>query len=225
MIGTVTKMDNKRLIAIGDVHGCIHTLKNLLKEVNYSSQTDTLVFVGDYIDRGYYSYETVDFLITLQKQVGEDKVVCLKGNHELMATEQDYDLWMYNGGYYTIESYERNGKDIAEHVGWMRSLPLIYDTPEIIFCHAGLSKSKLEDNTVDDLLWGRDWLSQNIPTPDDKQVIFGHTPNEKVFQTRNGSIGIDTGCVFGNKLTALVLTDNGNEFVQVEKASEDCEIS
>ena len=46
-----------RLVAIGDIHGCVHTLKDLLNRVSYSSQTDTLVFIGDYIDRGYFSYE------------------------------------------------------------------------------------------------------------------------------------------------------------------------
>ncbi|MDD5022294.1 MAG: metallophosphoesterase family protein [Endomicrobiaceae bacterium] len=217
-------MSDERMIAIGDIHGCIHTLKALLKEADYKSATDTLVFVGDYIDRGYYSFETVDFLIKLQRQVGKDKVVCLKGNHELMATGFDFDLWMYNGGHYTIASYERNGQDVSIHKSWMRNLPLIYDTPEIIFCHAGLSKSKIEDNTEEDLLWGREWLSKNIPTPDNKQVIFGHTPMEEVFQTANGSIGIDTGCVFGNKLTGIIFTDEGSKIISVKKAVEDCDI-
>ena len=76
-----------RLVAIGDIHGCVHTLKDLLNRVSYSSQTDTLVFIGDYIDRGYFSYEVVDMLIKLQHQVGRDKVVCLRGNHEQMAID------------------------------------------------------------------------------------------------------------------------------------------
>ena len=52
-----------RLVAIGDIHGCVHTLKDLLNRVSYSSQTDTLVFIGDYIDRGYFSYEVVSMPI------------------------------------------------------------------------------------------------------------------------------------------------------------------
>lgn len=71
-----------RLIAIGDIHGCLNTLKELLKSVDYSSQTDTLVFVGDYIDRGANSCETVAFLRKLQQQVGKDNCICLRGNHE-----------------------------------------------------------------------------------------------------------------------------------------------
>ena len=54
-----------RLVAIGDIHGCLHTLKDLLRMVSYSSQTDTLVFVGDYIDRGRFSCEVVNMLMKL----------------------------------------------------------------------------------------------------------------------------------------------------------------
>lgn len=132
-----------RLVAIGDIHGCVHTLKDLLNRVSYSSQTDTLVFIGDYIDRGYFSYEVVDMLIKLQHQVGKDKVVCLRGNHEQMAIDAyrhgNYPLWYRNGGRSTEYSFEKNGQDLANAISWFETLPLVYDTPEIIFCHAGLS--------------------------------------------------------------------------------------
>lgn len=82
---------SERLIAIGDIHGCIHTLKNLLKSISYSSRTDTLIFIGDHIDRGYFSYETVTFIRTLRYVVGEKKCICLRGNHEQMAIHAFYD--------------------------------------------------------------------------------------------------------------------------------------
>lgn len=145
-----------RLVAIGDIHGCVHTLKDLLNRVSYSSQTDTLVFIGDYIDRGYFSYEVVDMLIKLQHQVGKDKVVCLRGNHEQMAIDAyrhgNYPLWYRNGGRSTEYSFEKNGQDLANAVSWFETLPLVYDTPEIIFCHAGLSYPLLQDNSQEDLL-------------------------------------------------------------------------
>ena len=122
-----------RLVAIGDIHGCVHTLKDLLNRVSYSSQTDTLVFIGDYIDRGYFSYEVVDMLIKLQHQVGKDKVVCLRGNHEQMAIDAyrhgNYPLWYRNGGRSTEYSFEKNGQDLANAISWFETLPLVYDTP------------------------------------------------------------------------------------------------
>ena len=190
------------MIAIGDIHGCIHTLKNLLKRVNYNSQNDTLVFIGDYIDRGDFSYETVEFIKHLQNQVGKDKVICLHGNHEQMAIEAmdvGYDgIWLSNGGGSTLLSYERNGVDPRNHISWFKSLPIVYDTPEILFCHAGLSNPKLENNTVDDLIWGRDWIKRDSE-PREKQVVFGHTPSKdgRAYVTNTEDICIDAGCVFG----------------------------
>lgn len=103
-----------RLVAIGDIHGCVHTLKDLLNRVSYSSQTDTLVFIGDYIDRGYFSYEVVDMLIKLQHQVGKDKVVCLRGNHEQMAIDAyrhgNYPLWYRNGGAQLNTALRKTGR-------------------------------------------------------------------------------------------------------------------
>ena len=132
-----------RLVAIGDIHGCLHTLKDLLRMVSYSSQTDTLVFVGDYIDRGRFSCEVVNMLMKLQQQLGKDKVVCLRGNHEQMAIDAyrhgEYPLWYRNGGRFTEFSFEQNGEDIGNAISWFETLPLVYDTPEIIFCHAGLT--------------------------------------------------------------------------------------
>ena len=175
-----------RLVAIGDIHGCVHTLKDLLNRVSYSSQTDTLVFIGDYIDRGYFSYEVVDMLIKLQHQVGKDKVVCLRGNHEQMA----------------IDAY-RHG-----------NYPLWY---------AGLSYPLLQDNSQEDLLWGRDWIRTDTGERE-KQVVFGHTPRGggRAYTVPTGDICIDAGCVFGGRLCALVIQDNGQSAcVYVNKNLED----
>ncbi len=72
----------KRLFAIGDVHGCLHELKNLVEQKLKLRTDDKLVLLGDYIDRGPDSKGVIDYIMTLQKK-GFD-VVPLKGNHELM---------------------------------------------------------------------------------------------------------------------------------------------
>lgn len=216
-----------RLIAIGDIHGCFNTLKNLLNKVSYNSATDTLVFVGDYIDRGYYSCEVVSMLRKLQQQVGKDKVVCLRGNHEQMAIDaykkHDEQLWYYNGGAATDYSFERNGEDISSALAWFKSLPLVYDTPKIIFCHAGLTYPCLEDNSEHDLLWGRDWIKTDSEARE-KQIVFGHTPNRAglAYVVDTGDICIDAACVYGGALCALVIQEDGtSECFYAEKAEED----
>ena len=72
----------KKIFAIGDIHGCYDQLKALVEKIPIDFSRDTLLFIGDYIDRGPHSAEVVDYLIQLKKRVKE--VIFLKGNHEDM---------------------------------------------------------------------------------------------------------------------------------------------
>ena len=99
----------ERLIIVGDIHGCYHTLLDLLRKLDYVSHTDTLVFVGDYIDRGPWAFDVVRTLRELQRQVGRDRVICLRGNHEQFAIDYAGSLtprWERNGGAATLRSYD-----------------------------------------------------------------------------------------------------------------------
>lgn len=198
-----------RTIAIGDIHGCYYTLLKLLEKVAYNKETDKLIFVGDYIDRGKNSYEVVNYLINLQKEVGKENCVCLLGNHEYMAYT-DEDLWKDNGGTYTIKSYYRNNVPRTIHFWWFKQLPILHTTDDFLFCHAGLPHTVTQDNTLDDILWDRDWI--DIKTePNEKTVIFGHTPSTNLaYKTLNGNICIDTGCVFGYQLCAMIIDESIN---------------
>ena len=189
-------MESKRIIAIGDIHGCYHTMVDLLLKVNYDSATDTLIFLGDYIDRGPFSYKVVKTLQKLQSQVGKDKVICLRGNHESLPMNYSHAVWMRNGGMFTLYDYERNGAEIQD----------------------------LISNSEEDLLWGRSWLEIDA-RPREKRVIFGHTPFREVpCFPRTGDIGIDGGCVFGNQLCAMIIQKSGEyDFITVQKAPKDME--
>ena len=152
-----------RLVAIGDIHGCVHTLKDLLNRVSYSSQTDTLVFIGDYIDRGYFSYEVVNMLIKLQHQIGKDKGVCLRGNHEQMAIDAyrhgNYPLWYRNGGRSTEYSFEKNGQDLANAVSWFET-----------FCGDAIGFKQIQKNEKSKLyLDTHQWLTEE-PTQSQQET-------------------------------------------------------
>lgn len=205
----------KRLIAIGDIHGCYYTLRALLDKIQYDYKSDQIVFIGDYIDRGAHSYEVVQFISQLQRHAPRENVKCLMGNHEKMMIDSVENnnsyLWLYNGGLQTIYSYESKGYEIEKHLFWMKRLPVYIQTDKYIFCHAGLKYPRLSDNNQQDMLWSREWIEKNDPAPREKTVIFGHTPLEigqQIMQT--GDIGIDTGCVFGGYLCAFI--DNGKEY-------------
>lgn len=220
-------MGKERLIAIGDIHGCYHTLIDLMQKIGLDVKTDTLVFVGDYIDRGPYSCEVVQYLRNLQRTMGEDACICLRGNHEQMAIEANgelNDLRIMNGGEATQWSYHDNSRELVDDLLWFKWLPLVYDTQEVLFCHAGLTHPTFEDNSSYDLLWGREWI-QSDPRPRIKQVVFGHTPRDtfRPYTTSSGDICIDSGCVFGGNLCALILKDDGSdaEFISVKKSKKD----
>lgn len=204
-----------RLIVIGDIHGCFHTLKALFEKLDYDKTSDVLVFVGDYIDRGQNSYEVVEMVRNLQLDAGEENVICLRGNHEQMAIDavrhHKGKLWLRNGGQATIDSFHDKNMDLLPTIRWFESLPLVYDTPEIIFCHAGLTYPKLSDNSPMDFLWGRDWIYLDSE-PREKQVVFGHTRSRDgaAYITNTGDICVDAGCVYGGNLCAMVIQEDGS---------------
>lgn len=202
-----------RIYAIGDVHGCIDPLRRLMDEIDIDLERDTLVFLGDYIDRGPHSADVVDYIIDLKDRC--PNLICLKGNHEEMLerylTEFDKFTYLINGGRTTLESYmareTTGGFPIPEsHLEFFRSLRLYHETDHYIFVHAGLKDNvPLSMQGPDELLWIR---RRFIQSGHDfgKRVIFGHTPFSDPLVEPN-KIGIDTGAVYGNRLTCLKLPE------------------
>ncbi|MBW2368198.1 MAG: serine/threonine protein phosphatase [Deltaproteobacteria bacterium] len=204
----------KSIYAIGDIHGCYEKLRALMEKIDICPQRDTLIFLGDYIDRGPQSYEVVDYLITLKHQF--KNLVFLKGNHEIMLL--DYlngvgrMVFLLNGGKETLDSYYKYLPDRnrfvfpKEHLDFMNSLVLCHQTEDYIFVHAGLRPGiAVDDQVAADVLWIRDTF---IRTDEDfgKRVIFGHTRFQQPLISPN-KIGIDTGAVYGNCLTCIRLPD------------------
>jgi serine/threonine protein phosphatase 1 len=142
-------------------------------------------------------------------------VVFLKGNHELMLQNylsgEDKLSFLYNGGEATLRSYMKAGgvNDAhlipPEHLEFFDNLRLYYETEDYIFVHGGLKANiPLEDQDEWDMLWIRD---EFIYSDFDfgKRVIFGHTPFREPLILDN-KIGIDTGAVYGNRLTCVELS-------------------
>ncbi len=207
-----------KIIAIGDVHGCLQTLKALWNKLEpYSDQPH--LFIGDYIDRGPDSKGVIDFLMNVRN---ERECIFLRGNHEQMLLDAyergDAYNWMLNGGESTLKSYGEDVivKDIStEHIQFYRDTQLFYETENFFFVHAGapphqsLEESKQSTSAHDFFLWGRDHLNV-FDTPWEKTVVFGHTPRPYPIRKKK-MIGIDTGCVYNKigygKLTAVYLPD------------------
>lgn len=202
------------IYAIGDIHGRLDKLQAVMEQVEpeIDPVQDTLIFLGDYIDRGPCSFEVVEYLIRLKERFSD--IVFLKGNHEemleLYLNGVDRTIYLMNGGHQTLENYlehavqtEPNPIPMA-HRHFFSSLALFHETEEHIFVHAGLrEKVPIELQKNEDLLWIREkFIYSTFDFP--KRVVFGHTPFTEPLVMPN-KIGIDTGAVYGNKLTCLKL--------------------
>lgn len=211
------------LIAIGDIHGCPHTLDVLLEELAPTGK-DHLVFVGDYIDRGPNSRLVIDRLLELQET---HTCTFLRGNHEALMLDYlnrgELRLWRVNGGLATLDSYYQSGHTAIpeEHVEFVRTTRLYYDTPDFFFVHAGLRAHRtiaenLERYGERVFLWERSHLDADSYAWE-KPVVCGHTPRSEPLN-KEKLISIDTGCVYHmhnelGRLTAVRLPER--EFVSV----------
>lgn len=214
---------DKKIIAIGDIHGCVRTLKTLWSKLKpYKDATH--VFVGDYIDRGPSSKEVVDFLLDVRY---DRECIFLRGNHEQMLldaiSDNNLDNWIYNGGESTLKSYNniRRPHDLpVDHLDFYLDTVLYYDTKDYFFVHAGIPPHLTIEQSIDDssakhfFLWGREHLNA-IEVPWEKTIVFGHTPRPYPIR-KHKMIGIDTGCVYNElgygKLTAVLLPEQ--EFIE-----------
>lgn len=221
-----------RTIVIGDIHGCYNELKDLIStletEGEYNKGIDKLVFLGDYIDRGEDSRRVIEFIRNLQKN--NDNVIALMGNHEdmlLSYLDDGSENWKWNGYKSTLDSYGGFTKQFHKDVQWIRTLPLYHEDENFIYVHAGIDTYKpMEKQDRNTLLWVREPFIYNT-NKYYKRVIFGHTPTVTLTEdykpvcTFANNIDIDTACVFGGALTALII-DNGevNGFYQSRKNNE-----
>jgi serine/threonine protein phosphatase 1 len=208
--------ETDRIFCIGDIHGCLDKLTTLMDRLEIDHDSDTVVFIGDYIDRGPDSKGVVDFILEVNAKVRN--VVCLLGNHEQAFLNYyrhgtDADLFYLNGGDATMASYgmidTRKGKKINlpdNHLEFFDSLVPCYETEDYIFVHAGIRPGvPLNKQRIDDLTWIRYEFIRH--THDfGKIVIFGHTPVAEPMIEHN-KIGIDTGAVYGGELTCVILPD------------------
>lgn len=202
-----------RTLAIGDVHGCLGPLDDLLAWVA-PTPADTVVTLGDYVDRGPDSRGVLDRLIAL-KRAGR-RLVCLRGNHELMmlaARSGDrgaVKMWLGVGGAQALGSYGTGGRsgtlaDVpAEHWEFLDyNLLDYYETATHIFVHAGVYPDHEMDEQPDNVLYW-EFLGDAMRHYSGKTVVCGHTSQKsgepKVIP---GAVCIDTYCHGGGWLTCL----------------------
>lgn len=221
----------KRVIAVGDVHGCNKTLQSMLFYRIKLRKTDTVVLIGDLLDRGPDSKGVLDSIMDLQRQ-GYASVRCLLGNHEDMLlqairTGDEYDLqfWQENGGDEALDSFGvKLPQQIPdEYISFLKGLKLYYQTTTHIFVHAGLDFSLDKPLSVkgrDSMLWER-----RVKVEPDKiggrKLVTGHTivTLDQIAESLGSNlIKLDNGCFMGKRFKgkgSLVALDVNNEFTPI----------
>jgi serine/threonine protein phosphatase 1 len=196
-----------RTIAIGDVHGCSLALRALIEAIQPTAD-DTIVTLGDYVDRGPDSRGVIDFLLELQPRC---RLISLMGNHEVMlldAIEHSTSLgpWLECGGVATVRSYGGKLTNVPpEHVAFMQSARRYFETNTHFFVHANYAADVPLDEQPDYLLFW-EHLHFHVPTPHDngKIAVVGHTSQKKAEVLDLGHVVcVDTFCHGGGWLTAL----------------------
>jgi serine/threonine protein phosphatase 1 len=205
-----------KIFAIGDIHGCLSHLEHLIPMLPIRVE-DRLVFIGDFIDRGPDAKGVVDYVLQLRETLCP--TVCLLGNHEQMFLDylagKNVETFLYNGGMETLASYGLTGRRTISpedlppgHAAFFQELQHYYETDDFILVHAGLRPGvSLLEQRLADLIWIRfDFIRSDYDFK--KTVIFGHTPLSRTspfYGTKK--VGIDTGAVYGGRLTCLELPE------------------
>ena len=199
----------ERMIAIGDVHGCAVALRTLL-EVVAPTRDDTIVMLGDCVDRGPDSRGVLDEVLALRDVC---RVVPILGNHEEMMLNwldghPQPDDWLVCGGAATLTSYGEGAgcaEVTPEHVEYIRTWGDFFETPTHFFCHGNYDpRLPLDQQRWNVMRW--ESLRVNVPGPhrSGKMAIVGHTSQKSGEVLDVGHLRcIDTYCYGGGWLTAL----------------------
>jgi serine/threonine protein phosphatase 1 len=223
----------QRCFVIGDIHGGLKALKDLLFQLELTPQ-DQLIFLGDYVDGWSDSAEVISYLIQL-KEIHRCRFI--RGNHDdlvlkWLTTNFNNEKWLQHGGKSTKEAYERIDNTTKKlHISFFEALEnYIIDQEQRLFVHAGFAnlhgpEHEFHEHTVywDRTLWEMVLALNPALTPEDdyypkrlrlfSEIYIGHTPTTRYNQTTPmklaNVINVDTGAAFKGPITAYEI-NSGN---------------
>src|SRR5262245_25880298 len=226
-----------RVYVIGDIHGRLDLLSRLhqmiLDDAGSATGNRTLVYLGDYVDRGPESAGVVELLS--KETLAGFSAIHLMGNHEdfmlrFLDDISSGNAWFANGGVAPLRYYgikldyaellnpgrlqDKLSRSLpARHLDFLRALSLSHAIGDYLFVHAGIRPAvPMELQTPADLLWIRGEFL-NSKADHGRIVVHGHTITDEP-EIRQNRIGIDTGAFATDCLTCLVLEGTSRRFLQ-----------
>lgn len=208
----------KRLLAVGDIHGCYDMFIDLWQKVAFHPNEDMAVFLGDYIDRGPDSAKMMEWVMAHQNQ---PNMVFLRGNHEAMMYDSfrrsASSLWHYNGGRTTLSSMHRENKFTKLLAPWLdaiQNMPLYQqisvNEQNYIFAHGNIyPEVPLDEHSPDNFYWDRTLAMSPQYYHGEDILVFGHTP----VQTLNEGL-LEEPFPWVRRYGHIILMDTGSYFPQ-----------
>jgi serine/threonine protein phosphatase 1 len=200
-----------RTFVIGDIHGAHKALLQCLERSGFDNSIDRLITLGDIADRGVEVAECVEELLKIRDHIN------IRGNHDVWFCNylKDGDrslLWLKQGGYETLESYDKNPDLYEKHKEfWLTQRDYYLDDKNRLFVHAGwdfslgFERSKTEptrDKNALELHWSRDlWeINPKYPSKEHKkqldqfnEIFIGHSYHKDLYFNKHNIWNIDTG--------------------------------
>lgn len=191
-------------IVVGDVHGCLEELQDLMRQARPGPQ-DTVILVGDLVSKGPDSAGVVAWA---RETPGAR---CVLGNHELRYLEARRQGRRPAEKAYDAATIEQLGNAYESAVDYFETLPLFIETPEWVVLHAGFDPRRpLRGQSPEVVANIRRLEDGHTPWYElyeaPRLAVFGHWVRRQPL-VRPNAVGLDTGCVYGNKLTALILPE------------------
>lgn len=194
---------------VSDIHGRLDLLNQCLEAIQRRSDGGTVIFTGDYIDRGPDSAGCVQRMIDGPPDGWV--WVHIRGNHEDMMLSciggENLDWWIASGGGACLASYGGDGALIAAHLEWMNALPRLHHDAHRVYTHAGVNEAYgLDEQPEATTQWFRYPKGADVGYRG-KHVVHGHTPVERP-ELHSQRTNLDTGGVFTGRMTVGVFDDS-----------------
>ena len=216
------EIGNRRFVIVGDIHGCLDELQELLKDLGFDPKEDVLVSTGDLVDRGPKIRETLEFVMSLPRFYA-----CM-GNHDDKCVRHfsGNAVKIAHGLQNTIDAF--GGKMPEKVLEFLRNLPLILKTPTGYVVHAGFDPLlSAEEQRREDCIYmrycgGKSYFDSENGTLwyklwDGAKTFFGHIP-EPSCPVLPKAVSLDGGCVFGDYLKAWDSQTNVVHYVKAKQA-------